>query len=169
MKKFFISAAFVMVFGAYVTYTYFTNMTNAQAVASPVSTSSVASGTQSSPATATNTASGSSAPPTKTVTATTTSKGKYVNGTYTGSVADAYYGNLQVQATISGGKLTNVTFLQYPNDRSTSRTINQQAMSTLKQEAIQAQSANVDGVSGASDSSTAFKQSLASALSQASA
>jgi uncharacterized protein with FMN-binding domain len=96
-------------------------------------------------------------------------KGQYTDGTYTGTAANAYYGNIQVAATISGGKLTNVTFLQYPNDRSTSRFINQQAMPQLKAEAIQAQSANVDGVSGASDSSGAFKESLASALSQAQA
>ena len=96
-------------------------------------------------------------------------KGQYVDGTYTGSVADAYYGNIQVEATVSGGKLTNVTFLQYPSDRSTSRYINSQAMPLLRQEAISAQSANVDGVSGATDSSQAFIESLSSALAQAKA
>ncbi|MDR3571670.1 MAG: hypothetical protein P4L81_05775 [Candidatus Pacebacteria bacterium] len=94
-------------------------------------------------------------------------KGQYVDGTYTGSVANAYYGNVQVQAVISGGKLVNVVVLQYPNDRSTSRYINQQAMPILVSEAISAQSANINGVSGASESSPAFAQSLASALSQA--
>jgi uncharacterized protein with FMN-binding domain len=107
-------------------------------------------------------------PPTPAPTSTPTPAGKYKNGTYTGSVADAYYGNVQVQATISGGKITGVKFLQYPNDRSTSRQINSQAMPYLQQEAIQAQSAQVDGVSGASDTSAAFMQSLAAALSQAS-
>lgn len=95
--------------------------------------------------------------------------GQYVDGSYTGSVADAYYGLVQVRATVSGGKLTDVAFLQYPNDRSTSREINSQAMPLLKQEALQAQSANVDGVSGASDTSAAFVQSLSSALSKAKA
>jgi uncharacterized protein with FMN-binding domain len=74
-----------------------------------------------------------------------------------------------VKATISGGKLTDVTFLQYPNDRNTSVYINQQAMPQLRAEALQAQSAKVDGVSGASDSSAAFVQSLASALAKAKA
>lgn len=96
-------------------------------------------------------------------------KGQYTDGTYTGSTADAYYGYVQVEATISGGKLTNVTFLQYPNDRSTSRYINSQAMPLLKQEAIAAQSAHVSGVSGASDTSAAFIQSLGDALTQAKA
>lgn len=93
--------------------------------------------------------------------------GKYKNGTYTGSVADAFYGNLQVRVTISSGNITDVQFLQYPSDRSTSVYINSQAMPLLKQEAIQAQGANVSGVSGASASSQAFVQSLQSALSQA--
>lgn len=93
--------------------------------------------------------------------------GQYVNGTYTGNPENAYYGTVQVQVAVSGGKIVDVQFLQYPNDRSTSRFINGQAMPLLRQEAIQAQSANVNGVSGASDTSGAFQQSLASALSQA--
>jgi len=93
--------------------------------------------------------------------------GEYADGTYTGSPADAYYGTVKVQAVIQGGKLTAVNFLSYPNDRNTSRYINSQAMPQLKTEAIQAQSANVDGVSGATDTSQAFIQSLGSALAQA--
>lgn len=93
--------------------------------------------------------------------------GQYKDGQYTGSVADAFYGNIQVKAVISNGKIIDVIFLQYPNDRSTSIEINTQAMPYLKEEAIAAQSANVDIVSGATDSSNAFIQSLGSALSQA--
>lgn len=93
--------------------------------------------------------------------------GKYKNGTYTGSVEDAYYGNIQVQAVISGGRITDVVFLQYPNDNSTSQYINSQAMPLLKQEAIAAQNAQVDIISGASATSPAFQASLANALAQA--
>ena len=96
-----------------------------------------------------------------------TSGVKYKDGAYTGSSADAYYGSIQVQVTISGGKITDVAFLNYPHDRGTSVSINTQAMPYLKQEAIAAQSANVNIVSGATDSSLAFRQSLASALAQA--
>ena len=95
--------------------------------------------------------------------------GQYIDGTYTGNAADAYYGIVQVKAVVSGGKLTDVQFLQYPNDRSTSIEINSQAMPLLTEEAIRAQSANVDIVSGATDTSTAFIQSLGSALAQAKA
>ena len=94
-------------------------------------------------------------------------KGQYVDGTYTGVSADAYYGNIQVQAVISGGKITDVIFLDHPQDRSRSISINNYAMPRLTQEAIAAQSANVNIVSGATDSSQAFQQSLASALTQA--
>lgn len=105
--------------------------------------------------------------PTATPAPTPAKQGPYHNGAYTGSVADAYYGNIQVRAIISGGRITDVTFLQYPNDRSTSIEINTQAMPYLKIEAIQAQSANVDIVSGATDSSYAFRESLGSALHKA--
>jgi uncharacterized protein with FMN-binding domain len=93
--------------------------------------------------------------------------GPYNDGQYIGSVADAYYGNVQVQTTIQNGQIAGVKFLQYPNDRSTSRFINSQAMPILIQEAIQTQNANVDIVSGATDTSGAFRESLASALSKA--
>jgi len=96
-----------------------------------------------------------------------TAKGKYKDGSYTGDVVDAFYGNIQVKAVISNGLIADVIFLQYPNDRNTSVEINTQAMPILKQEAIAAQSANVDGVSGASSTSPAFIQSLQSALDQA--
>ena len=91
----------------------------------------------------------------------------YKDGTYSGSSADAFYGTIQVQAVISGGKITDAKFLQYPSDRSRSVAINTLAMPNLKQEAIQAQNANVDIVSGATLSSQAFVQSLSSALAQA--
>lgn len=89
------------------------------------------------------------------------------DGTYIGSVADAFYGNIQVQTIISGGKISDVQFLQYPNDRRHSIEINSQAMPILKSEAIQAQSSQVDTVSGATATSLAFIESLGSALSQA--
>ena len=94
-------------------------------------------------------------------------KGQYKDGNYTGSVEDAFYGNIQVQAKISNGKITDVVFLQAPNDNRTSQFINSQADPMLTQEAIQTQNANVDGVSGASASSQAFQASLANALAQA--
>lgn len=92
---------------------------------------------------------------------------QYKNGTYTGNVADAYYGNVQVKTVISGGKISDVQFLQYPSDRQQSLERSNYAMPILKQEAIQVQNSNVDIVSGATETSLAFRDSLASALAQA--
>ncbi len=93
--------------------------------------------------------------------------GLYVDGSYTGDAADAYYGMVQVKAIITNGQLADVQFLQHPNDRRTSQQINDQAMPMLTTEAIQSQSANVDIISGATDTSQAFIDSLGSALAQA--
>ena len=191
MKKLFISLVFI---GAFVGYVFYNNsVTNAAntAASSPVTTatdtsvpnvvvatanavSNAIAAATSAPATTSTTKPAPVSTPKPTPVVVTPapvkkSTGQYVDGTYTGSVADAYYGNVQVRVTISGGKITNVAFLQYPNDRSTSISINRQATPKLAAEAIQAQSANVSGVSGASDTSMAFQQSLADALSQAKA
>lgn len=95
------------------------------------------------------------------------SQNLYKNGVYVGDITDAYYGNVQVQATISGGQITDIQFLSYPNDRQRSIMINSMAMPILKSEAIQSQNANVDTVSGATDTSQAFIASLTSALTKA--
>ncbi|HSX39908.1 MAG TPA: FMN-binding protein [Candidatus Saccharimonadales bacterium] len=99
--------------------------------------------------------------------AATSSHGKYKDGTYTGSAVDAFYGIVQVRATISNSKISDVKFLQYPNDRDTSREISSQSTPVLRQEAINSQSANVDIVSGATQTSEAFIQSMKFALDQA--
>ena len=97
----------------------------------------------------------------------TTSNSTYRDGTYKGSQADAFYGYIQVQVVVSSGKISDVAFLEYPNDRRNSVEINDYAMPILKQQAISSQSAKVEGVSGATDTSQAFIQSLGDALSQA--
>ena len=93
--------------------------------------------------------------------------GQYKNGTYLGPEVDAFYGLVQVKVTIQNGKLTNVQFTEYPSDRRTSQQINSIAMPYLQQEAIQAQSANVDIITGATLTSEGFVQSLQAALLQA--
>lgn len=90
--------------------------------------------------------------------------GKYKDGSYKGDSINAYYGNVQVLAVISGGKIKDVQFLDYPKGRQTSVRINERAMPYLTSEAIVAQDSNVDTVSGASFTSSAFRKSLASAL-----
>lgn len=106
-------------------------------------------------------------PPTDVPAPTNTPAGQYRDGTYTGPSVDAYYGNVQVQAVVQNGQLADVQFLDYPRDRRTSQRINSQATPWLAQEAIQAQSARVDLISGATLTSQAFVESLSAALQSA--
>lgn len=92
----------------------------------------------------------------------------YKDGSFNGDSVDASYGNVQVAAIISGGKLIDVNVLDYPSSHSDSVAINQQVLPMLKQEAIQAQNPNnIQIISGATFTSEAFIQSLSSAMSQA--
>jgi uncharacterized protein with FMN-binding domain len=93
----------------------------------------------------------------------------YSDGTFTGPVTDAYWGPMQIQAVIQNGQLVNIGVIQWPNDRRTSVRINQEAIPLLRDEVVQAQSANVDIISGATLTSQAFIQSIAGALRQAGA
>ncbi len=90
----------------------------------------------------------------------------YTDGTYQGDAVRIRWGDVQVQVTIQGGQIADVQFLTYPTDRR-SEQINSQAAPLLVQEAVQAQSANVQVISGATFTSQAFMESLSSALSQA--
>jgi len=151
MKKLIVS---IVIIGTFVIYSFI------HAQASPVAVlPNTPATSRSSSSTAT------SSPPSPSATATSGSL--YKDGSYTGSVADAQWGVVQVKSVITNGKITDVQFLQFPNDRSRSIYINSIADPELTSEAIQAQSASVDIVTGATDSSEAFMQSLSDALSQA--
>jgi len=89
------------------------------------------------------------------------------DGSYRGPITDAYYGQVQVQANVQGGRLVSVDVLQYPADRRTSRAINSHALPILESEVVTAQSSHVDLVSGATLTSSAYLRSLNKALGQA--
>jgi uncharacterized protein with FMN-binding domain len=147
MRKYFLGMVIAVVFLAYSTLL---RHQHSESVLAPA----VLSQNNSTPATVTS--------PTNTSTG-----GQYQDGTYRGSVNNAFYGNVQVSATIQGGKLTAVDFLQYPDENPNSIYVNSAAMPYLKQEAIKAQSPNVSIITGATFTSQAFIQSLANALNQA--
>lgn len=87
------------------------------------------------------------------------------DGSYLGdSVADPY-GRVRVAITVSGGKITAVR-ASYPTGGRSS-TVNDHAIPILKQETLQAQSAHIHSVSGATYTSPAFRKSLQSALNAA--
>jgi uncharacterized protein with FMN-binding domain len=91
----------------------------------------------------------------------------YKDGTYIGSKADTIYGTVQVSAIISGGKISDIQFIQMPNDQENSKVVAAAAEPQLKAEAINKQSAHIDFVSGATQDSMGFEQSLQAALDQA--
>ncbi len=89
------------------------------------------------------------------------------DGTYTGQAAQTQYGPVQVRITVSGGRLTDVEAVQLTDRDGRSVAISQQAAPILRQEALQAQSASVRAVSGATYTSEGYVTSLQSALDQA--
>lgn len=81
-----------------------------------------------------------------------------------GKTANTPYGPITVEVTITGGQITDVTAVTYPQDNGRSRQINTQALPILRGEVIDAQSANIQAVSGATYTSAGYEESLQSAL-----
>ena len=105
------------------------------------------------------------AAPAQTQSATPTPTAKGVSGTFTGPVVNVSYGNVQVQITVSNGKITDAQALQAPtgrNDRYTSF-----AVPILRKQTLAAQSDAIQGASGASYTSYGWYKSLQGALSKA--
>lgn len=86
--------------------------------------------------------------------------------TIQGPAVDMQWGPVQVTIIVKGKLLTDVQATA-PTERSRSAFINNQAIPLLRQEALQAKSANIDLLSGATMTSEAFAQSLQAALTQA--
>lgn len=93
--------------------------------------------------------------------------GAFKDGTYTGAVVATSKGDVQVQVTVADGKVTQVAAVKYPSDNPRSLGIAQQAIPQLSDEAVKAQSADIQMVSGATETSTGFIGSLQDALDQA--
>jgi len=87
------------------------------------------------------------------------------DGSFTGDAISMRYGVVQVKITVQNGKITDAQAVRAPsgsNDRYT-----QMAVPRLREQTIAAQSANIQGVSGASFTSYAWYQSLVSAIAKA--
>lgn len=130
------------------------NGTDVAAVTTPLPTPS-ATPVVTPAASATTT--GVTSSPTPTPTSSTTTK--------KGNAIDTPYGAVQVEAVFTGSQLTDIKVLQVPNESSRDQQIASFAIPQLKSEALSAQSANIDAVSGATYTSDGYIQSLQSALS----
>jgi uncharacterized protein with FMN-binding domain len=132
----------------------------------PVATGPPSKGTGAQSGTSGPPTSGSSTP-TRSPPPTTSSAANSGTRTATGATADYGYGTISVSVTVTGSRIANVAIASLDdggNYRSVS--IDEQAIPILEQQALQAQSANIQGVSGATYTSQGFAQSLQSALGQ---
>ncbi len=87
--------------------------------------------------------------------------------TSTGDVVQTRWGAVQVAITVAGGRITKVTVLQHPTGNPRDTEINDRALPVLVQETLDAQSAKIDVVSGATLTSNGYMTSLQSALDKA--
>jgi len=88
------------------------------------------------------------------------------NGTYPGSSITHKYGTLKVTITVAGGKISAITE-SYTTSLRVSEEINRDALPKLRQQALVAQSARIDTVSGATYTSNAYRTSLQAAIDRA--
>jgi uncharacterized protein with FMN-binding domain len=134
----------------------------ATATDSPTPVATKATGTPSKKATA-------SKPATPVATASTpatkTAAPQGVNGTFSGPSINVNYGNVQVQITVKDGKIVDATALQAPSGRNDRWT--NMALPILKKQTLAAQSASIQGASGASYTSYGWYTSLQGALAKA--
>ena len=130
----------------------------ATAAAKPVATKNA--GATKTPASGNSAASNSATPTAAATTAPATTAA--INGTFTGPSVNVNYGNVQVKITVVNGRITDAVAVKAPtgkNDRYTNM-----AVPTLKAQTLKAQSANIQGVSGASYTSYGWFTSLQGAI-----
>jgi uncharacterized protein with FMN-binding domain len=131
--------------------------------------------TNSGPSATVNAASATAATAPSTSTSTTTKRSvatappttAAVTRTVDGSVIDTRYGPVQVRVTLQGTRIVNVLALQLPFDHPRSNQISQQAAPLLRSEVLQAQSARIQLLSGASYTSEGYAESVQAALDRA--
>ena len=114
---------------------------------------------------ATSTPTATSTPVTTLATKSATTVAKKVSGTFVGSSVFVNYGTVQVEITVVDGKITDARALQAPTGRSDRFT--QYAVPVLRQQTLAAQSASIQGASGASYTSYGWYTSLQVALAKA--
>jgi uncharacterized protein with FMN-binding domain len=133
--------------------------------AAPLSTSSGRTTTTTAPSNAASPSAPASAGTSAGTSTGTSSAAK--DGTYTGDAIQTPFGNMEVAIVVSSSKITDVKVLQATDRGQRSVQISSYADPILRTEVLQAQSANVQMVSGATYTSDGYLQSLQSALDKA--
>jgi uncharacterized protein with FMN-binding domain len=89
------------------------------------------------------------------------------SSTVTGDAAATRWGPVQVELTVAGGAITDVSVVEYPSELGRDQQINARALPVLVQETLDAQNGDIDMVSGATVTSEGYLESLQSALDEA--
>ena len=108
-------------------------------------------------------ATGAAAAPTAAAPAAAAAK----SGTFTGATAQTRWGPVQVRIVVANGKITSAQAVRYPNGNGNDAQINAYAIPQLNAEAVAANSAKIDMISGATVTSGGYLQSLQNAVDQA--
>ncbi|MGW2371941.1 MULTISPECIES: FMN-binding protein [Kitasatospora] len=130
--------------------------------AAPVISSGAGAGSSSGSGSGTTGAADTSASPTP-----APASGGGATRKVSGDTVNTRYGPVQVQVTLAGSRITTVDVVKYPTQDRRDREINADALPVLNQEAISAQNAQIDAVSGATYTSDGYIRSLQSALDRA--
>jgi uncharacterized protein with FMN-binding domain len=133
----------------------------------PLPVSSLAGTRAASGSSTSSTSAGPSPSSSASASSSSSSSTKAISATVTGAVETDRYGDTQVQVTIKGGKITDITVLAYNDGDPRSAEISRQAIPLLRQEVLSTQTAAVHAVSGATYTSNAYEASLQSALDKA--
>ena len=154
----------------------FSYHTSRSSVVATAETRPVTTSAQSAPSTATDQGSGasgsaggaddsaSSDDTTADASGSTGSSGTTAATTFAGDAVDTRFGPVQVQITVANGTITAVDVLQVPMEDRHDQMINSRAVPVYNEEAVQAQSADIDVVSGATVTWEGYTQSLQSAI-----
>jgi uncharacterized protein with FMN-binding domain len=110
---------------------------------------------------------GSSRPSSTATTAPKASQAGTSPQTVLGSTLSNQFSQLQVKLTVASGRITNVGFTTFTANDGNSMQIDQYAVPILIKETIAAQSAHIQGVSGATYTTTLYEQSLQAAIDKA--
>ena len=161
--------------GLIMVFSYHTSLGGATSVAAPIGAAPIGAGTAStapsSALTPTPTSAGAavapSDPPTSGPSSALSSSAAATATKVSGDSVQTQWGPVQVQITVTGKEITDVVAVVYPNANGRDQEINAYALPILAQEAMTAQSAKIDTISGATVTSDGYVQSLQSALDQA--
>ena len=133
--------------------------------AAPTKSATAAATTKATPTKSASTNNSQSQAPAATQTPTVAPVTKAATGTFTGDVVNVRYGNVQVKITVVNGRITDAVAVKAPSGRNDRYT--NMAVPILKAQTLKAQSANIQGASGASYTSYGWYTSLQGAIAQA--